>query len=323
MTCRHSFELGPHGIGDAAMEYARLGYAVVPLVRGGKKPHKMLPATGGVHHASRDPAQIREWWGTDPAANAGVATGSVNGLAVIDLDMKGAGNGVHSFFDFLWQNGLAMPIAPYVQTPNGGLHIWLRVPAGQRVPERPGILPGVDVKGDGGLVAAPPSAKLHVPLSRPGEQPSAEPVPIPYWWTDACPCQVPMAPAWLLGWLRDAPALGGGGDRGDRDGADWGDEPDVEAALAHGFERGYRNVSMYRLACSLYRRHNGPEGPVEVWKILTDVWNAGDTSDMDLRELAVIAASARRFVEVVMASDEAIHQHFMATYIDRRQPWPR
>src|SRR5690349_4260241 len=81
-----------YGLGAAAMRYQQRGYAVVPLVRGGKKPHRMLPwrpaVPSGVHHATCFPSAAETWWAGDPAANVGVATGQISRLAVIDLDVK-------------------------------------------------------------------------------------------------------------------------------------------------------------------------------------------------------------------------------------------
>ena len=117
MSCGHQWgmpagdEARAIGFGVAALRYASWGYAVVPCERGGKKPHRMLPPQGGVHWASTDPAQIREWWSQDPAASIGVATGQVSALAVIDLDVKASGHdGKVSLGD--WLRSWGMPSAP-------------------------------------------------------------------------------------------------------------------------------------------------------------------------------------------------------------------
>jgi putative DNA primase/helicase len=147
-----------YGLGAMALRYSWLGYSVLPLQSGGKRPHPVLGHHGGVHKASRDPAQLRSWWSSYPAANVGVACGSASRLAVVDLDVKHGVNGGESFQKFLWDWRLEWPdkwhssSIPMVTTPSGGAHLYLRVPEGARVPDRPGILPGVDVKGDGGYV---------------------------------------------------------------------------------------------------------------------------------------------------------------------------
>lgn len=283
------------GLGMPALQYAEMGYAVLPLVRGGKKPHRMLPETGGVHHATTDPRQITEWWRQDLAANIGVATGSVSRLCVIDLDVKHGGRGPDIFAQFLAHYRLALPEVPYVITPSGGDHIWLRWPAGLAVPERPGILPGVDVKGDGGLVVAPPSMQLTAPMLRPGER--AEPVALPYVLASGCPCSAPLTPGWVPQWLASAPAAGATGSGGEAPGRSE-ESPDLSALKSTGIPRGQRNAVLYRLACSRYRLHGtGQEGAGRVLDDVRSVWEAGDRSDMGWREVLVIAESARRFIE--------------------------
>lgn len=285
------------GLGVAALRYQQAGYAVLPLVRGGKKPHRMLPwdpaTPSGVHLASLDPRAPAWAWGQDPAANVGVATGSVSRLAVIDLDVKRGQDGPGEWGRFLAQYRLAMPASPaWVATPSGGLHIWLRTPAGVRVPERPAVLPGVDVKGDGGLVVAPPSMQLQAPLARPGER-GGDPVPVPYAWSAGCPCQVPDAPEWLLPWLDVAPGGTAAGPHEARD----AEPPDPGTLARNGIPRGQRNVTLYRLACSRYRVHGtGPDGAAAVLAELEAVMAASDHSDFTRSELLRITDSARRFV---------------------------
>lgn len=302
-TCAH-FDFGPGdpaaaqiGLGAAALQYAGLGYAVLPLARGAKKPHRMLPwaaeGSHGVHYASRDYDQIWDWWRQDPAANIGVATGSPSGLVVLDLDVKKGNNGPQQLRRFEYETGCAVPAAgPFMRTPSGGWHIWLRWPAAWGpVPERPGILPGVDVKGDGGLIVAPPSMAMISPIVREGDR-GSEPVPVPYEIAAGCPCSAPAAPSWLPGWLASAPAAAVGGAP-----ASAGEAPGLEQLRRTGIPRGQRNATLYKVACSRYRVHGtSGSGPAKVAEELREVWQAGDTSDMTWREVAVIIESARRFI---------------------------
>ena len=60
---------------DAAIEYAKKGFAVFPL-----KYRDKVPLTrNGCKDATTDAAQIKAWWQKYPNANIGLATGSVNG----------------------------------------------------------------------------------------------------------------------------------------------------------------------------------------------------------------------------------------------------
>ena len=73
-------------------------------------------------------------------------------------------------------------------------------------PERPALLGGVDIKGDGGYVVVPPSHLMVMPDGRDGNR--VEPVPIPYRWETGCPCWLPDAPPWFAQWIATAPATG-------------------------------------------------------------------------------------------------------------------
>lgn len=280
------------GIGAAALRYQQMGYAVLPLERGGKKPHRMLPQHGGVHHASLDPGAVRYWWTQDRAANLGVATGLPSHLVVVDLDVKGRFAGPVSLGDMIsrYQLDLGTDV-PFADTPSGGQHMWYRWPQHWGpVPERPAVLPGVDVKGEGGLVVAAPSLLLHHPAVRPGEQ--AIPVPIPYLWRGGqCPCQAPQAPPWFPQWLAwrapgssDPVAAQAGGMAG----------PVLEELRKTGFPAGQRNAGLYRLACQRYRSL-GSGAARQVLDEIRDVNDAGG-QPLPHRELLVILESARRFV---------------------------
>lgn len=288
------------GLGAAALRYQGWGYAVLPLVRGGKKPHRMLPwapdQPSGVHHAELDRNMTRAWWLQDPAANVGVATGSKSRLVVIDLDVKRGVNGTVSFTGFLNDHGLAVPLdMPWVQTPSGGWHAWLRTPAGVVVPERPSILPGVDVKGDGGLVVAPPSMILVQSGWRPGEPRDGSEAPVPYAWAAGCPCSVPDAPAWVMPWLLSAPSSGSPGQPA---GGENAETPGLDSLKATGIPRGERNAVMYRLACRLFReRGTSIEASLSVKEDLMQVWQAcPDRTGFSPGELLTLIDSARRFV---------------------------
>lgn len=278
------------GLGMPALLYVTFGYAVLPLERGGKKPHRMLPPTGGVHHANADPNSVMDRWSLDPAASIGVATGRPSGIVVIDLDTKNGADGWRSLADFMVPRGLELPAPAVIAvTPSGGRHIWLRKPGG--CPERPGILPGVDIKGDGGYVVAPPSMRLMRAAGLDTER--SEPVPVPYEWQCGCPCTLPDAPAWLGQWLASVPerpvTAGGMSDE---------PAPDEAAALERGLEVGTRNRELYRLACSLYRRFGtGTAGAEVVLRRIEAVWLAGSREDMPRREVLTVVESARRFIE--------------------------
>lgn len=92
-------------------------------------------------------ADIEGAWSGWPAANVGVLTGEASGHWVLDYDPAAAGPEARSLLELLGQ--------PHVITGGGGFH-WRFQGAGRS--NSSGALPaGFDVRGDGGMVVAPPS----------------------------------------------------------------------------------------------------------------------------------------------------------------------
>lgn len=307
-----------YGLGAAALRYAALGYAVIPLARGGKRPHQMLGNVGGIHLASKDPDQIMDWWSLDLLANIGVATGSVNRLVVVDLDVKGGHDGIAEWAHFLYGPPEApdMGTVPMVMTPSNGRHLWFRTPDGAAVPERPGILPGVDVKGDGGLVVAPPSAQLVTPVMRPGERGTVQEIPLPYDWVTSCPHAAPDAPPWMAGWLATAPVSKTESQHTPTSLAPLDDV--LSEYVRNGVPRSMRNREIYRVACGLYRRMGtDPAGASQVIAVIRDIYANTDKTDFPWREVLTCAESARRFVENSRQKEDARNAEFL-NWLTRR-----
>lgn len=134
---------------DAALAYADRGWSVFPI-----RPKLKAPMTKhGFKDASCYLNKVKEWWGEYPQANIGVATGQVSGLLVVDIDPRNGGE--QSFKEFQKLYG-PMPHMPTVKTGGDGKHFFLKHPGGN-IPGRTNILPGIDIKSDGGYVLAPPS----------------------------------------------------------------------------------------------------------------------------------------------------------------------
>ena len=132
-----------------AHAYAEFDWPVLPLEPGGKRPHGQL-APHGLHSASTDPATVLACWRRAPTANIGVRTGG--GLVVLDVDDD---VGADSLAALEREHG-ELPETVRAKTGGGGAHYYLS--AKQRVPCSAGQLaPGLDVRGDGGYVVAPPS----------------------------------------------------------------------------------------------------------------------------------------------------------------------
>jgi hypothetical protein len=134
-------------LGEAALAYARKGVAIFPCNPRGKKPLTDY----GFKDATTDDLQIREWWTKWPLANIGISTGVVNGIVALDIDPGGD----DSLAELTRQYG-PLPQTCAVKT-GRGRQLWFMHPG---VPVRctAGKLgQGLDVRGDGGYVVAPPS----------------------------------------------------------------------------------------------------------------------------------------------------------------------
>jgi hypothetical protein len=133
---------------DEALAYAAAGWPVFPC-----RPGQKIPATRhGCLDATTDPHVIGRWWRVMPDANVAIATGTP-GPDVVDVDRKGARDGTAAMERLRCAGLLAGPLA-LVSTPSNGLHLYYRG-SGQGN----GSLPqhGIDFRGRGGYVLAPPS----------------------------------------------------------------------------------------------------------------------------------------------------------------------
>lgn len=157
---------------EAAREYLQRGWSVIPL-----RPHDKRPLIAWHEFQTRraHTGAVDSWWGPGTNANLGVVTGQISGLVVLDLDGEQGRTSVRD---------RQLPITPIAQTGHGW-HYYFAHP-GTQVDNAVGILPGVDLRGDGGYVVAPPS--IHQSGAR-------------YHWL-VPPFSTPLAP--LPAWLRSS-----------------------------------------------------------------------------------------------------------------------
>jgi hypothetical protein len=130
-------------LGGAALWYANRGFLVFPLREGQKTP----ATRNGFHDSSMSPDTIRRWWTKNPRYNIGLVTGHY--FDVIDIDGP---DGVQSATLLEDQGRLPEPIA-LAATPRG--YHWCITPTGDR--NAAGLMPGIDYRGHGGYIVAPPS----------------------------------------------------------------------------------------------------------------------------------------------------------------------
>lgn len=156
---------------EQAIRLAKLGLAVFPLytvetVDGHRRcscgktcgsPGKHPLTHTGFHEATTDTQLIREWWAGYPDANIGIATGDVSNLFVLDIDVKGGGD---LTLDTLEARFDRLPETWTAWTGSGGAHFYFRMPRIDVRNSAGAIGPGIDVRGNGGYVVAPPSQHI-------------------------------------------------------------------------------------------------------------------------------------------------------------------
>ena len=133
---------------DAALEYAGRGWAVFPCKPGSKEP----ATTHGVYDATTDLSRIERFWRRGPDSNVAIATGG-DGPDVLDVDVAHGKPGRQSLRAAMRAGLVGAPMGS-VATPSGGMHLYY---SGDN--QRNGSLPdhGLDFRGAGGYVVAPPS----------------------------------------------------------------------------------------------------------------------------------------------------------------------
>jgi len=191
----------------AALNYAARGWKIFPVhnpVLSASRPASCScgkencnsigkhPRTkNGFQDATTDAEIIREWWERWPGANVAIPTGKVNGIIVLDEDLKHGGD--QSLQEQIEKHG-DLPFTIRAITGGGGSHTFFKHP-GEAVPNSVGEdgwlkLAGLDIRGDGGYVCASPSQ--HASGRR-------------YAWDDGqAPDEVELAPlpAWIMNRLR-------------------------------------------------------------------------------------------------------------------------
>lgn len=125
-----------------ALRYLSLGYSVFPLHMKSK-----IPAIEWAKYQRQKPTvdQLTEWFSVD--RNLAIVTGQISGLVVLDVDTTKGG-----VMESLKER---FPTDMVVKT-GKGFHLYYQYP-GFHVDNRVNMMPGVDVRGDGGYVVAPPS----------------------------------------------------------------------------------------------------------------------------------------------------------------------
>lgn len=127
---------------SAALSYMEEGFCVMPV----GKDKKPLIQWKHLQERMSTKSEIQRWWMKTPDANIGIVTGKVSDICVVDIDDR---NGAEEF------KKLVPGLQPNVKTPNGGWHFYFKNRDGLGNAAR--FLDGVDFRGEGGYIVAPPS----------------------------------------------------------------------------------------------------------------------------------------------------------------------
>jgi len=133
----------------AALALAAKGMRVFPCVEHGKEP----AIHDNLRRATTDPNTIAGWWSTRDF-NVAIATGPDSGIWVVDIDGD-EGEGTLRKLEAAFG-----PLPPTIEAITGkGSHSYFRWPNGTEIrnSQLRQDLPGLEWRGDGGYVLAPPS----------------------------------------------------------------------------------------------------------------------------------------------------------------------
>jgi len=134
---------------QAALHYLDKGFSVIPI-RPDKKPFIQWQ---DFQKRRATAEEIRAWWTKWPMANVGIVTGEISGIFVIDCDNEEAYNKIQELLPDSFITCIA-------KTPRG-YHLYLIYPKGQNISNATSIIPGVDIRGEGGYIIAPPSVNVE------------------------------------------------------------------------------------------------------------------------------------------------------------------
>lgn len=251
----------------AALGYSqRLKFAVFPLhsIINGKctcnkvctSPGKHPKTYDGLKSATTDLETIKrmDW----KSANIGIATGKISGFFVVDIDGETGKESIKQLKDHFKE----WPETVEQITGSGGSHILFKHHEGIR--NRAELLPGVDIRGDGGYIVASPSN--HISGNKYEWELSSHPLETP----------VAEAPMWLLNMLiqpKNRPFQ-------KKPSSYW-------TSILQGVNKGQRNNAAASLAGYLFKRYLDPIVVVE----LMHLWNERNNPPLETQELNTIINS--------------------------------
>ena len=254
---------------SAALAYAARGWPVFPSWPGKKNP--LTP--NGCYDAKTDPGALQFWWNKWPDANVAVATGSISGILVIDLDYKPEENkdGPAELQAWERETGYKLPETVTAVSGSGGQHLYYRYdPTKVKVGSKVNLTWGIDVRADGSCVIAPPSVHAC------GRE---------YFW-DISPDDMPMAEA-----DEAVFALLGIGDKNNSTQGE-GEQRGERMTVPQTIPEGTRNDTLFRLACSLQAQGLPDDA---IFAAIQQTNESACEEPIDDKELCKLVESALRY----------------------------
>ena len=174
----------------AALTLLARGWSVIPVEARGKRP--IVP---WLEYQSRlaTEKEVEAWFGGRRNSNLGIVTGALSHLVVLDVDAQHGGSQSLAMLELEHRN---LPDTVEAKSGGGGRHLYFAHPGGV-VHNRAGLAAGIDFRGDGGCVVAPPS--VH-PSGRRYQ-----------WATRRSPQEMELAalPPWLLRFVHPSDSRAG------------------------------------------------------------------------------------------------------------------
>lgn len=219
--------------------YLEKGLSVIPIAPRGKNP---LVRWEKFQNAKAGMEDVEQWFSRWPDMNVGIVTGKISGLVVFDIDPRHGGK----IEDFRKYGTLEC------KTGGNGAHFYFKCPQFP-VKSMAGILPGVDIRADGGLVVAPPS--IHNSGNR-------------YTWNLAYGNETKSLPDELISLIREK----------DKQVSTF--NPDV----LNGVSEGGRNNTAASVIGKLLKRYREDEWVKEAWPLIM-AWNDKNNPPLPPTEL--------------------------------------
>ena len=255
----------------AAVDLANRGWSVFPVR--GKIPWIPKEQGGrGCLDATQDVKMIEGWWGRWPSAGIGLATGAPSGVWVLDVDGQ---DGERALRALEREHG-DLPSTVEALTPRGRHLYWRLPPQVDLRCSASRVASGIDVRGTGGYVVAPPSRHpdggwyAWEVTGHPEDQDVAD------------------APPWLLELVTTPPATNGVA-------------PPV--AMEQVIHSGQRNASLTSLAGTMRRR--GMEAP-EIEAALSAINARRCIPPLPEEEVRKIAENMARYAPAALTGEHTL-----------------